>query len=79
MDMRHVLFVGFRFGVTVGAVGEFGQWLLRRTSGMDPQDFYSNRIGRNLQRAYGYYIRTRPKMLSNYIDSFFEEESAYNH
>ena len=47
MDMRHVLVVGYGKGMIVGHTVEFFQLFTPQTypSAMNPQDFYSNRIG----------------------------------
>ncbi|WP_405206218.1 RHS repeat-associated core domain-containing protein [Aquimarina sp. LLG6339-5] len=52
IDVRHALYVGIR-GTDVGLVGEVVQWFQEssgkssETSAFDPQDFYSNQLGRD--------------------------------
>ena len=50
IDMRHMLIVG-KYGNLIGNTIEGFQWSNGQASGMDPQDFYSNRLG---YRFYNY-------------------------
>ena len=43
IDMRHMLIVGYKYGDWGGKIIEFGQWIAGNPSGMNAQDFYSNR------------------------------------
>lgn len=47
MDMRHVLVVGYGYGIAIGRVVEAAQWLTKKTraSSFNDQDYYSNEIG----------------------------------
>lgn len=49
LDMRHMLVVG-NYPSIVGNLVEVGQWVNGQVSGMDRQDFYSNRVGYEFYR-----------------------------
>lgn len=79
IDMRHMLFVGYKYGGLGGKLIEFGQWVLGDPSGMNAQDFYSNRLGSNFSVRYGTQIMLSPKKTSLYLEKFFAKPRGDNH
>lgn len=69
LDMRHMLVVG-KYASTIGNLVEAGQWAAGQASGMDRQDFYSNRVG------YEYY-RQDYGLLNVFVPHSFTKQLGY--
>lgn len=69
MDMRHVMVVGFQYGIAIGAGVEVAQLFRKKTrpSALDPTDFFSNNVGAQFHLHY-YKSKDKNKWIEEFVD-----------
>lgn len=71
LDMRHMLVIG-KYPSSAGNLLEIGQWAAGQASGMDRQDFYSNRVGYEYYRQdYGLLNLFAPRSFTKQLGYYF--------
>lgn len=79
IDMRHMLIVGYQYSETLGSLLEVAQWMRGLPSGMDHQDFYSNRLGSEFMQRWTISNAIWPSQFSEHLKLFFAKPKDYNH
>lgn len=73
VDMVHFMVVG-RLGIPLGYVNEIQQFARGKSTGFNPQDLYSNRLGVQFFDQYARKIQYQPHKISDFIYEFLNAQ-----